>query len=154
MSVLLLAVGVILLLAGPVMIARAGAGRLQIQHELASQQIVFPPADDLPEALARYAGARVVNGEQARAFADLIGLHVTKATAGRTYAEIVGEWHAAGRNDEKLTRLRETAFMGQTLRGSLLGAYQAWQMTNLVLGLGVLLAAIGLVFVSLGATAA
>jgi hypothetical protein len=152
MSTLLFAVGAVLLVAGPVMIIRARDGRLQIQRELSNQEIVFPPAEDLPEALSAHAGARVVSGDQAKAFADLIGLHVAKATAGRTYSQIVGEWHAAGRADEKLTKLRETAFMGQTLRGSLLGAYQAWQITNLAVGLGALLGAIGLVFVALAAT--
>jgi hypothetical protein len=152
MSSLLFAVGVVLLIAGPVMMVRGRAGRLQIRHELADQEIVFPPADALPDALTQYAGAQVVTGEQAKAFSDLIGLHVAKATGGRTYSQIVGEWQAAGRSDERLNRLRETAFMGQTLRGSLLGAYQAWQITNLVLGLGALLTAVGLVFVALGAT--
>ena len=153
MPTLLFAVGAALLIAGPVMIVRGRAGRLQIRHELAHQEIVFPPAADLPDALAGYANRPVLTGDQARAFSDLIGLHVSKATGGRTYSQIVGEWHASGRSDEKLTRLRETAFMGETLRGSLLGAYQAWQITNLALGLGALVAAIGFAFVMMAATA-
>jgi hypothetical protein len=151
-STLLFAVGAALLAAGAAMIVRAREGRHQIQRELADQEIVFPPAKDLPDALAAHAGARVASGEQARAYAELIGVHVAKATAGRTYSQIVGEWHASGRTDERLTRLRETAFMGHTLRGSLLGAYQAWQITTLTIGLGALLGAIGVVFVALGAT--
>ncbi|MFC7483969.1 hypothetical protein ACFQX7_33535 [Luedemannella flava] len=42
--------------------------------------------------------------------------------------------------------------MGNSLRGALLGAYQAWQVTALVAGLGALFTAIGVVFVALGAT--
>jgi len=153
MPTLLFAVGAALLIAGPVMIFRGRAGRLQIRQELARQDIVFPPAADLPDTLAGQAGRAVLTGEQARAFADLIGLHVAKATGGRTYSQIVGEWHESGRADEKLTRLRETAFMGETLRGSLLSAYQAWQITTLAVGLGAMLAAIGVTFVMMAATA-
>ncbi|MGW0433322.1 hypothetical protein ACWDV4_12395 [Micromonospora sp. NPDC003197] len=48
-----------------------------------------------------------------------------------------------------LPRAREMAFMGQTLRGALLGAYQAWQVTLLVIGLGALFTALGLAFLAL-----
>lgn len=34
------------------------------------------------------------------------------------------------------SRLRQTAFMGEALRGSLLSAYQAWHLTTLVMALG------------------
>ena len=94
----------------------------------------------------------MTTGGQARAFSELIASHVVKATEGRTYAQIAEEWQASGRTDERLGRLRETAFMGQTLRGSLLSAYQAWEITTLVAGLGCALTAIGVVFLALGAT--
>ncbi|MPZ84481.1 MAG: hypothetical protein GEV28_30460 [Actinophytocola sp.] len=149
---MLFAVGAVLLATGPVLVLRGRAGREQIQHELTTQKIVFPRVDDLPDALTRYAGLQVTTGEQALAFAELIGTHVTQATAGRTYAEIADEWQAGGRTDQRLGKLRETAFMGQTLRGSLLGAYQAWQITTLVAGLGCLLTAIGVAFLALGVT--
>jgi hypothetical protein len=149
---MLFAVGVVLVVAGPVMVFRGRAGRYQIQHELAAQEIVFPQVDALPAALARYAGRRVTTGGQARAYSDLIASHLAKATAGQTYAQLAEQWQATGRTDERLARLRETAFMGQTLRGSLLGAYQAWEVTTLVAGLGCVLTAIGMVFLALGAT--
>jgi len=152
MSTLLFAVGGALLVAGAIMVMRGRDGRHQIQRELTDQEIVFPAAGDLPAGLAGHAGERVVSGGQARAYADLIGVHVAKATAGRTYAQIAGEWQASGRTDERLAKLRETAFVGQTLRGSLLGAYQAWQITTLTVGLGALVGAIGVVFVALGVT--
>ncbi|TNH28502.1 hypothetical protein FHG89_14945 [Micromonospora orduensis] len=74
---------------------------------------------------------------------------MTKATGGRTYAEIADEWMAGGRTDERLARLRETAFMGQSLRGALLGAYQAWQITVLVFALGAVFTAMGTAFLAL-----
>lgn len=145
---LLIAVGSALLVAGAVMTVRALAGRRQIRRELDGQRIVFPAAERLPPSLARYAHVRVRTGGQARAFADMIGANLARAAAGRTYAEVAEEAHAAGA-DEGLLRLRETVFMGQTLRASLLGAYQAWQVTVLALTVGALLAAVGLVFVML-----
>src|SRR5690349_5196142 len=126
MAALLYAVGAVLLVAGPVMVLQGRVGRRQIQRELAEQEIVFPETDDLPPELTRFAGQQVRTGVQARAFSAVIASNVAHATAGRTYAQIAHEWQASGRSDQRLTRLRETAFMGQTLRGSLLGAYQAW----------------------------
>jgi hypothetical protein len=134
------------------MVFRGRAGRGQIQQELVQQKIVFPAADDLPATLTRYAGRQVTTGAQARAYSDLIASHVTRVTAGRSYAQIAEEWQATGRTDERLARLRETTFMAQTLRGSLLGAYQAWEITTLVAGLGVVLTSIGAVFLAMGVT--
>jgi hypothetical protein len=152
MFALLLLVGAVLLVAGPTMVFQGMVGRRQITHELSSQKIVFSGTSDLPADLTRYAGTQVRTGEQAKAYAEVIGAHVASATGGRTYSEISDEWLAGGRTDERLAGLREMAFMGQTLRGSLFGAYQAWQITKLVIGLGILLAAIGLVFLALAGT--
>jgi len=140
--VLLTAVGAAMLTAGPVMVARGRGGRAEIRRELTDQKIVFPEAEKLPPNLARHAGAMVATGPQAKAFADMIGDNVRQATGGRTYSEISAEL-ATRRGDEKLTALRQTAFMGQTLRASLMSAYQAWHLTTLVIGLGVLLMGVG-----------
>jgi hypothetical protein len=139
----------VLLIAGPVMIVQGLAGRRTVGKELTAQRISFPVEDDLPNGLHRYAGTPVHTGTQARAFSELIAAHVAKATGGRTYSEIADQWMAGGRDDERLTRLRETAFMGQSLRGALLGAYQAWQITLLVTALGAALTAIGTAFLAL-----
>ena len=149
MAILLGLTATVLLVAGPTMIVHGVVGRRSVIRELAQQRISFPAVDGLPAGLHRYAGTLVHTGTQARAYADLIGAHVTKATGGRTYAEIADEWMAGGRTDERLTRLRETAFMGQSLRGALLGAYQAWQITVLVLALGAVFTAMGATFLAL-----
>ncbi|MFY1659224.1 hypothetical protein [Micromonospora sp. WMMD1274] len=148
-AILLGMTAVVLLVAGPAMIVQGLVGRRSITKELTQQRISFPADDGLPAGLHRYAGTPVHTGTQARAFADLIGVHVTKATGGRTYSEIANEWMAGGRTDERLARLRETAFMGQSLRGALLGAYQAWQITVLVLALGAVFTAMGAAFLAL-----
>jgi hypothetical protein len=140
--------GMLLLAAGVTMALRGVVGRRSVMNELADQRICFPAGEALPDGLTRFAGVRVRTGEQARAYSDLIAAHVTQATGGRTYAELADEWLAGGRKDEGLAKLRETAFMGQTLRGALLGAYQAWQITVLVAGLGILFTAIGAVLLA------
>lgn len=148
-AILLGATAVALLVAGPVMIVQGLLGRRNIERELTQQRINFPAGDGLPAGLHRYAGVPVHTGAQARAFSELIGVHVLKATGGRTYSEIAEECMTAGRADERLARLRETAFMGQSLRGALLGAYQAWQVTLLVIALGAAFTAMGTAFLAL-----
>ncbi|MCW3841964.1 hypothetical protein ONA70_17840 [Micromonospora yasonensis] len=149
-TLLLTLTSVLLLVAGPVMIAQGLLGRRSVAQELTSQRIAFP-ATGLPAPLARYARAPVRTGVQARAYSQLIADHVARATGGRTYAEIAEECLDTGRGDERLDRLRQTAFMGETLRGALLGAYQAWQVSILVTGLGALVVLIGAVFLVLAA---
>jgi hypothetical protein len=144
-------VGLVLLLAGPVMVAHGLAGRRSVARELAQQRITFPARDALPATLVRHAGLSVHTGTQALAFSELIAVHVAKATKGLTYAEIAEQWQDGGRTDERLAKVRDTAFMGQSLRGALLGAYQAWQVTLLVIGLGGLFTATGMAFVALAA---
>jgi hypothetical protein len=139
--------GVAMLVAGPIMIAQGVNGQDMIKDELAAQKISFP--DDkakLPAALQEYAGVQVTTGPQAKAFAEYIKGHVSDATGGRTYSEVSEEWIAGGRKDAELAQLRQTAFMGETLRGSLMSAYQAWMVTWLVIGLGTLLVGLGVVF--------
>ncbi len=140
-------VGVALLVAAPIMIFQGVSGRRNVTRELVQQRISFPPSG-LPAALGAYAGRPVRTGIEARAYSDLIADHVVSATGGRTYAEISAEAQK-NKGDESLGKLREMAFMGETLRGALLGAYQAWQVTLLVIGLGALCAAMGVGFLAL-----
>ncbi|MEV0968253.1 hypothetical protein [Microtetraspora glauca] len=147
------AVGVATVTAGAVMTARGLQGRGQIRDELIRQKITFPD-EGLPAELGAHVGRRVENGPQARAFADMIGGNVLRATEGRTYAEVSAELHAAGGKDDELTALRETAFMGETLRASLMTAYQAWEVTSLTVGLGAVLMSTGAAFVTVGAVLA
>lgn len=150
-STVLWLAGTALVAAGIVLAVSGLAGRTAIRGELSEQRIVFPAADELPAPMARHAGAAVHTGAQARAFAGFIGQNITRMADGRSYSEISDEWIAGGRADDRLGELRQAVFAGQMLRGSLLGAYQAWQVTALVIALGALFAAVGLVFVALGA---
>ncbi|MGW0060408.1 hypothetical protein ACWDTT_10820 [Streptosporangium sandarakinum] len=139
---LLGAAGAAMTAAGPVMAARGWKARADIQAELREQSISFP-GKGLPAELAAHEGKPVLTGPQARAYAQVIGHNVLTATGGRTYAEVSAELLAAGGDDERLAALRQTAFTGQMLRASLLNAYQAWQLSTLVTGLGALLTVTG-----------
>ncbi|MFE4590624.1 hypothetical protein [Streptomyces laurentii] len=134
--------GLALAAAGPVLIVRGRGGRKEIRTELAAQKITFPH-HGLPAGLASHAGHPVDSGPEAHAYARFIQSNVDRATGGRTYAEITAEVHAAGGDDEKLAELRQMAFMGQSLRASLMSAYQAWHLTTLVTGLGTALTGLG-----------
>ncbi|WP_326574898.1 hypothetical protein OG250_06485 [Streptomyces sp. NBC_00487] len=140
-------VGTALAAAGPVMLWRGRSGRKEIRTELAAQRITFPERG-LPAELAAHAGRRVETGPEAHAYAEFIQGNLAHATGGRTYAEISAELHAAGGEDEKLAELRRTAFMGQSLRASLMSAYQAWHLTTLVMGLGAALTGLGVAMVA------
>jgi hypothetical protein len=151
-SVLLALAGLALIVAGPIMIYEGVHGQSQIRDELSAQKIAFPEKGDksLPADLQSYAGQKVTTGPQAKAYADMVEEHVMKTTGGLTYSQVSAKWIAGGMKDAQLGQVRQTAFMGESLRGSLMSAYQAWELTLLVMGLGALFTALAVVF---GATA-
>ena len=154
--------GLALIVAGPIMIGVGISGQNQVTQQLTAQQITFPAnaKAGLPAAESGYAGQNVTTGPQAKAFSDMIETHIKEATGGLTYSAVSGQYMAASANKStpaatltKLAGERETAFMGESLRGSLLSAYQAWEVTLLVIGLGIAFTGIGLVTLFGGAVA-
>ena len=152
-TVLAVIAGLVMLVAGPVMIVKAMDGRTQVRHELTAQKIIFPAntAAGLPVSLSKYAGQQVKTGTQAKAYAAMIEEHVLTATNGKTFSEVSSAWIAGGRTDTALAATRQTAFMGESLRSSLMSAYQAWQVSFLVIGLGLLVTGLGVTFLAIGA---
>ena len=154
--------GLALLVAGPIMIGVGISGRHQVTQQLTAQQIAFPAnaKAGLPAAEAGYAGQQVTTGPEAKAFSDMIETHIKEATGGKTYSQVSAEYMTATADKSTpaatLTTLsgeRETAFMGESLRGSLLSAYQAWEVTYLVIGLGLAFTGIGAVILFGGGVA-
>jgi hypothetical protein len=154
--------GVALLVAGPIMIGVGISGQHQVTQQLTAQQITFPAnaKAGLPAAEAGYAGQQVTTGPEAKAFSDMIETHIKEATNGKTYSQVSGEYLTALANKATpaatlatLSGERQTAFMGESLRGSLLSAYQAWEVTYLVIGLGLAFTGIGAVTLLGGAVA-
>jgi len=111
-----------------------------VQSQLQNQNISFPAAAAMPEAtkdqLAKWAGMKVVTGEMARGYSDLyIWEHMKGAAIGvtgkpATYSEVSGIYMGLTKGGSTDTakiaaygELRQTLFMGNTLRGMLLEAY-------------------------------
>ena len=111
-----------------------------VKTQLENQNISFPAAETMPEAtkdrLAQWAEQKVTTGEMARDYSDLYIWEHMKASsiavAGvpLTYSEASGKYMGMIRGGtgtpEEITQyadLRETLFMGNTLRGMLLQAY-------------------------------
>ena len=109
----------------------------QVHNQLSMQGITMPegqalqglPAADR-KALEPYAGSALDTGPEAKAFADhYILVHMNEASGGRTYEEVSGKYVAmtdqqkASADGQALGQLRQTLFMGNTLRGLLLYGY-------------------------------
>lgn len=111
-----------------------------VASQLENQNISFPAKDAMPsetkDQLAKWAGMKVVTGEMARDYSDLyIWEHmkdsaITVIGKPATYSEVSGVYMGlvrGGSTDvEKIKQygdLRQTLFMGNTLRGMLLEAY-------------------------------
>lgn len=123
-----------------------------VTKELSSQKIYFPAADSpaltsLPkedqDAMAKYAGQQLTNGEQAKVYADhFIGVHLKKIANGKTYSEISDE-AMANPTDQKLQVQKATLFQGETLRGLLLGDGYAYWTFGMIAQYAALAALIG-----------
>lgn len=111
-----------------------------VKSQLQNQNIAFPAAETMPEAtkdkLAKSDEQQVTTGEMARDYSDLyIWEHMKAASiavagAPLTYSEVSGKYMGmvrggTGTPEEiaKYGELRQTLFMGNTLRGMLLEAY-------------------------------
>ncbi len=114
-----------------------------VTTELSAQKIFFPERgsqalESLPqkdkEAISQYAGQQLVNGEQARVYANhYIGVHLEQMADGKTYAEVSAE-SMKDPSNQKLQAQKATLFQGETLRGMLLSAgYAYWTFGMLAL---------------------
>ena len=128
------AIAAVLLIAGGLLTwANAFIGD-QVHEQLTMQGITMPEGDALADlsdedaaALEEYAGSALDTGPEAKAYADhYILAHMNAASDGRTYQEVSSEFLAlddeakASEEGQALAGLRQTLFMGNTLRGLLL----------------------------------
>ena len=120
------------LVAGPYLGYRGFDARAQVRAELLAENITTPADASIPNV-------RVQDARTALAQADVIEKHTMKATGGRTYAELDREDPA-----------RQVAYQGATLRTALLSSVLAWNVANLVIGLGALVFALGAVSLLVG----
>ena len=151
-----LALAVVLLIAGGLLTwANMFIGD-QVKEQLTMQDITMPEGEalaSLPEAdasaLEKYAGSALDSGPEAKAYADhYILAHMNAASDGRTYQQVSSEFLAlddeakASEEGQALGGLRQTLFMGNTLRGLLLYGY-AFATIGTIAGYAALAAFVG-----------
>jgi hypothetical protein len=150
--ILLMILGVVFLGAGLYTVNRGFDAKDQVRAELLAQNIVTPEDASIPNA-------RVDDPATAEAMADIIDVHARESTDGLTYAEM-GRFMApdgdpAGTNDEAVAvkgedgrpvsnPLRNTAFQASALRTSLYSSVMAFNVADLVVGLGLMIVVLGL----------
>ncbi len=128
----------------------------QVHDQLTMQGITMPEGEalsGLPKAdaaaLKQYAGSPMDTGPEAKAFADhYILVHMNEASQGQTYEEVSGKFiglsdaDKASPDGQALGQLRQTLFMGDTLRGLLLYGY-AFATIGTIAGLAAIAAFVG-----------
>lgn len=131
----------------------------QVVDQLSQQNITMPEGEalaSLPEedakALEPYAGSPLDSGAEAKAYADhYILVHMNESSDGRTYSEVSGEYVAmsdeqkASAEGQALAGLRQTLFMGSTLRGLLLYGY-AFATMGTIAGIAAIVSFAGAAF--------
>jgi hypothetical protein len=114
-----------------------GSYAKQVVHDqLVPQKITFPAAGSpaLLPGVKQYAGQQLVDGAQAKAYANnFINVHLSEVAGGQTYAQVSTAALAAPTN-AKLAAEKATLFQGETLRGLLLGAW-GWSVVGTIASL-------------------
>lgn len=128
----LIVFGLIFLGAGSYTVARGFDAKDQVRAELVAQKITTPEDASIPNA-------RVDDAATAESMADIIQVHAMEATGGKTYAEMDREDPA-----------RQVAFNASMLRTSLYTSVMAFQVGDLVIGLGAAIALLGAVVSGVG----
>lgn len=162
-----LALAAVLLIAGGLLTWANTFVADQVHDQLVMQDITMPEGESLSslpkadaDALKEYAGSRLDTGPEAKAFADhYILVHMNGASGNRTYEEVSGEFiqlsdeEKASEEGQALGQLRQTLFMGNTLRGLLLYGY-AFATIGTIAGIAAIVSFVGagvlLVLVFLG----
>jgi hypothetical protein len=133
-----LIMAVVLAVAGALLIYASSFVASNVKEQLSQQNITMPAAaaletQDQKDALLQYAGQKMENGAQAKAFADhYILVHMNTQSNNKTYSQLSTE-SRANPDDAKLKGLVETTFKGETLRGLLLNAYAFGTMGTIAL---------------------
>jgi hypothetical protein len=126
----------VLLVAGGLLTWGSSFVAQNVQEQLKAQNITMPTeaaleTQEQKDALLQYAGQPMTDGDQAKAYADhYILAHMNASSDGKTYSEISSEYQKLSKDPgadpaqvEKLGGLRQSLFMGSTLRGLLLYGY-------------------------------
>lgn len=150
--IVLIVIGAVFLGAAAYTVNRGFDAKDQVREELVAQNIVTPEDAAIPNAV-------VDDARTAQAMADIIDEHARASTGGLTYSELgrfmAADGDPAGTDDAEAAllgadgkpianALRNTAFQASALRTSLYSSVLAFNVADLVVGLGVMMAALGL----------
>ena len=150
--------GVVLLVAGGLLLWGSAYVHNTVQSQLAAQQITFPSAaafahpkagteitPSMIPSVSQYAGQQLLTGQQAEAYADhFIAVHIQNMTGGKTYAQLSAASMAQPKNTA-LAGLVATVFKGETLRSMLLNAYGWWKVSQITYIISLVLFGLGTV---------
>ncbi len=127
-----LVVAIVLLVAGGLLLYGGTFVHNQVNDQLASQKIFFPPANsDAVKGpqfaeMRQYGGQQLTTGPQAQTYANhFIAVHLQEIAGGKTYSQ-VSSAALADPTNATLQEQAQTLFRGTTLRGLLLNAYAFW----------------------------
>jgi len=115
-----MAVGILVLIAGVIMIVAGAVTWASVSSHLKDERIT------VSEDAASQAGKQVAGPLTAYAEAEIIQKHALEATGGKTYAEL-----------DREDPLREVAMTGSFLRASLFSSVIAFGVAAMAIGLGV-----------------
>jgi hypothetical protein len=140
-----------ILVVGIVALVGGSYAKNVVRDQLVPQKIFFPAAGspELLPGVKQYAGQQLVNGSQAKAYANnFINVHLSKVAAGQTYAQVSAAAIAAP-TSTKLAEEKATLFQGETLRSILLSAW-GWSLVGTIATLaGLLLIVLGAILLML-----
>ena len=113
-------VGILVLIAGIIMIIGGGLTWATVSSQLRAENIV------VAEDASMYAGKQVAGPLTAYAQAEIINKHALESTGGKTYAEL-----------DREDPLRQTAMTASFLRASLFTSVVAYGVAAMAIGLGI-----------------
>ena len=143
--------GLVMIVGGAYAVWRGNDAKDQVRDKLVAQRITTPDDASIP-------GQIVDDAKTAESMAEIIDKHAREATRGQTYAEIGRYLDAQGNatsNEQEAAKnptngrplenpLRNVAFQASTLQTSLYTSVMAFNVADLVLGLGLAFIALGL----------
>jgi hypothetical protein len=128
--------GLVLVGSGAFMFAQGRTAHNEVRDTLADEQIVSSADSDIPSVAVNSAAT-------AKAQADAIRGHILAQTGGKTYAQLDSKIPAEA-------ALRTTYLTSVTLRTALMEGYLSFKVADLVMGVGAIIAVLGLSHVVLG----
>ena len=128
----LILLGIVFVVAGSYTTYRGFEAKAMVRDELLAQRITTPDDASIP-------GVPVRDAATAKSMADIIDTHAQKATGGKTYSEL-------DREDPN----RAVAFQASALRTSLYTSVMAFNLADLVIGLGLMIGVLGVAIGGVG----